>query len=278
MTFNPRYLNEQTNMNTMNVSARDAMNLMPARLSRSFPQDIQTELANVEMEMMQSVVKARLRAVQQMSDLRLYQQVTNTSINNAKSIRGPSPAKGLDLLGSASSSTIRLPTSQRQTPLSMAPSPHCLRASPTNSFNINTNFVNPTVTINDNASTKTKESSASTPKQPATLNEDGSRLYINVIQDWDVMCGRGGRSNHHSGNKRYRHVVSDIKLMYRRTEAKAVKTDLSRAIVEHVCDYGGRFIKQEGGANGRYYVLTKAEARKKTSQALRETKALKWTL
>ena len=56
-----------------------------------------------------------------------------------------------------------------------------------------------------------------------------------------------------------------------------MKTDLSRAIVEHVCNYGGRFVKKED-MTGRYYILTKAEARKKTSQALRETKELKWTL
>ena len=67
-----------------------------------------------------------------------------------------------------------------------------------------------------------------------------------------------------------------MKMMYRKTEAKAIKTDLSRAIVEHVCNYGGRFIKKDDNT-GRYYVLTKAEARKKTSQALRETKELKWT-
>jgi hypothetical protein len=71
-------------------------------------------------------------------------------------------------------------------------------------------------------------------------------------------------------------VVSEMKASYRVTEAKARKTDLSRAIVDHVCQYGGRFLKKD--ASNRYYVLTKAEARKKTSQALRETKELKWTL
>jgi hypothetical protein len=65
--------------------------------------------------------------------------------------------------------------------------------------------------------------------------------------------------------------------MYKKSEAKAIKTDLSRAIVDHVCKYGGRFIKKEV-TTGRYYVLTRGEARKKTSQALREAKALKWTV
>ena len=101
------------------------------------------------------------------------------------------------------------------------------------------------------------------------------KVYIDTIRDTDVLCGRGGRSNHHIGNKRYR-LISEMKITYKGTEAKSNKTDLSRASVDHVCRYGGRFIKKEE-STGRYYVLTRGEARKKTSQALRESKALKWT-
>lgn len=102
-------------------------------------------------------------------------------------------------------------------------------------------------------------------------------MYANIILFASIIFLAGGKSNHHLGNKRYRQVVSEMKNMYRSTEAKTVKTDLSRAIVDHVCSYGGRFVKKDS-ASGRYYLLTKAEARKKTSQALRETKALKWTM
>jgi len=76
--------------------------------------------------------------------------------------------------------------------------------------------------------------------------------------------------------------------------SKSAKTDLSRAIVHHVYHtYGGRFLKYQTGSAGKtgktdndndsgdhgsYYVeLTPAEARKKTSQALRESKQVKWT-
>jgi hypothetical protein len=45
--------------------------------------------------------------------------------------------------------------------------------------------------------------------------------------------------------------------------------------VAYIHNYGGRFLKK--GNDGRYFVMTDAEARKKTSQALRETKQLKWT-
>jgi hypothetical protein len=87
------------------------------------------------------------------------------------------------------------------------------------------------------------------------------RFYVDNIRVTDVLCGRGGRSNHHPGNKRYRQVIGEMKAMYQKMEAKSMKTDLSRAIVEHCCRYGARFVKKETNT-GRYYILTKAEARK----------------
>ena len=109
-----------------------------------------------------------------------------------------------------------------------------------------------------------------------TASPRQNKLYIDAIRDLDILCGRGGRTNHHPGNKRYRRVVSEMKSMYRNQGAKSNKTDLSRCIVNHVCRYGGRFIKKEE-ETGRYFVLSRGEARRKTSQALREAKALKWT-
>jgi len=117
-------------------------------------------------------------------------------------------------------------------------------------------------------------SATSSTEEP--LASGASRIYIVEVRPTDILCGRGGRSNHHPGNKRYRQIVGNIKFAYQQCPAKTLKTDLSRAIIESCYSYGARFIKQESN-DGRYYVLTKAEARKKTSQALRETKALKWT-
>lgn len=71
--------------------------------------------------------------------------------------------------------------------------------------------------------------------------------------------------------------MSEMKADYRSTDYKKAKTKLSLAIVDHVREYGGRFIKKDA-ATGQYYILDNIEARKKTSQALRETKTLKWTL
>jgi hypothetical protein len=73
----------------------------------------------------------------------------------------------------------------------------------------------------------------------------------------------------------YREVIIDMKKSYRKIDSKAAKTDLSRAIVDHVHKYGGRFLKKDPKV-GEYYVLTLDEARRKTAQCLRETKDPIW--
>jgi hypothetical protein len=138
--------------------------------------------------------------------------------------------------------------------------------------NNNSNTNNPATAPTSSSNMTTYSPSPSSPNRRDTV-----KLFVDEIRESDVLCGRGARSNHNSGNKRYRLVVSEMKASYRTTEAKTRKTDLSRAIVDHVCQYGGRFLKKDSHT-GNYYILTKAEARKKTSQALRETKELKWTL
>mmetsp|Transcript_951 Transcript_951/g.1177 ORF Transcript_951/g.1177 Transcript_951/m.1177 type:complete len:325 (+) Transcript_951:173-1147(+) len=99
-----------------------------------------------------------------------------------------------------------------------------------------------------------------------------------AIQEWDILSGRGGKSNHHPGNKRFRQVVDEMKSKYRTTNVKTDKTALSKAIVDYVEGYGGRFLTRKNGKPGHYRIMAKAESRKKTSQALRETKELKWKL
>jgi hypothetical protein len=105
----------------------------------------------------------------------------------------------------------------------------------------------------------------------------GRKDIVDDPTDCDILCGRGGRSNHHPGNKRYRQVVSEMKASYKTIGSKAAKTGLSSAIVDHVYNYGGRFLKKMDGKPGKYQVLSVIEGRKKTSQALREAKDAKWT-
>jgi hypothetical protein len=258
---------DQLRMNSMNVPPMDGRGALAGSLyvdtssnnngiffpSRMNRMGMGMGMAEVEMQMMQTVMNARrLRAAQQINELRMLQAKTNTSIAT-KSNTGPATLKDLNLLGSVSTNVIPVsPFSKR--------------------LDNDSNKATVKLSIDEVEQCAAKED----PVEQSPSVEETPTMYIDTIQEWDVLCGRGGRSNHHPGNKRYRHVVSEMKMMYRRSEAKAIKTDLSRAIVEHCCNYGGRFIKNDS-KSGRYYVLTKAEARKKTSQALRETKALKWT-
>ncbi|KAI2498689.1 hypothetical protein MHU86_15811 [Fragilaria crotonensis] len=98
------------------------------------------------------------------------------------------------------------------------------------------------------------------------------------IRDDDILGGRGGRTNNHEGNKRFRKIVADMKGTYRETGVKTDKTALSRGIVEYVHTKGGRFLIETTNDQVDWRVMTKEESRKKTSQALRETKEIKWTI
>lgn len=133
----------------------------------------------------------------------------------------------------------------------------------------------PKVQCTDSATTTTTTKSKQLERKKESSNHP--RVYISHILDTDVLCGRGGRSNHHPGNKRYRQVVSDMKATYKNTDKKMKKTTLSWSIVDHVCNYGGRFIKKDS-VTGKYYLATRKEAQRKTSQALREHKDVKWMI
>ena len=73
-----------------------------------------------------------------------------------------------------------------------------------------------------------------------------------------------GESNNHVGNKRYRKVVDERKVEYRKINSKQrkLKTVFVRDIVSHINKCGGRFIDVD--SKGKYYVVTMEKARKKT--------------
>lgn len=93
-----------------------------------------------------------------------------------------------------------------------------------------------------------------------------TKEYV-IVSDLDVYLGRGGRSNHHPGNKRYRDEVEQTRPWYRELEDKDKKTDLSESLVLFVQGYGGRFLEQDKHG---WFVINDVEARRKVSQALRE--------
>ena len=86
--------------------------------------------------------------------------------------------------------------------------------------------------------------------------------------DADVLCGRGGRTNHHPGNKLYLRLKEEIQDRYL-AASKNDKTAISQELVDGIHKRGGRFLEQDD-ATGDWFEITAVKARKKASQTLRE--------
>lgn len=86
----------------------------------------------------------------------------------------------------------------------------------------------------------------------------------------DVLCGRGGKINGHSGNRAFRSLVKQHQQIYLKAKKK-MKPNVAASIVAiiHGYDPPGRFLKKDV-ATGAWYSIGDDRAREKTSQALRE--------
>ncbi len=86
----------------------------------------------------------------------------------------------------------------------------------------------------------------------------------------DVICGRGGHSNKHPGNRLFRRLVNVNKALYQQTlsEKSSHKKLLSLSIIHAIRNQGGRFLRKQ---LGEWVVISSRQAYIKTSQALRET-------
>lgn len=87
----------------------------------------------------------------------------------------------------------------------------------------------------------------------------------------DVLCGRGGRINAHSGNVQFRDMVCERKKEYLDKNTKKLEKAHIAADVVHTIrnmEPGGRFLKEDSG--GLWYDIGDAKAIKKVGQALRE--------
>jgi len=103
---------------------------------------------------------------------------------------------------------------------------------------------------------------------------DGEEKVYREPTESDVLLGRGGLTNHHAGNKRYRHEIDQLKPWYHSCRTKSEKKELSALFLEYIHGYGGRFLEREEDT-GRWYLAPYRRARKKASQALRENKKQK---
>ena len=84
----------------------------------------------------------------------------------------------------------------------------------------------------------------------------------------DVLCGRGGKSNHHPGNEWYRNLIKSRRPLYR-ASAKHSKLVVATSIVHAVEQQNGRFLERDEHT-GFWYPVPHKRAVNKTSQGLRE--------
>lgn len=83
----------------------------------------------------------------------------------------------------------------------------------------------------------------------------------------DVLCGRGGLSNHHPGNRLFRRLIQANKSIHQRLTSTSQKQNLYKSIIVSIHSIGGRFVRKE---DGEWIEITCIEATAKVSQALRE--------
>ena len=84
--------------------------------------------------------------------------------------------------------------------------------------------------------------------------------------DTDVLCGRGGKAIHHSGNKKFRVIVKNFHPEYT-AKSRDKKREVAQKIVDIISDNKGRFLRI---TNKKWEEVDNDIAVDKTMQALRE--------
>jgi len=109
-----------------------------------------------------------------------------------------------------------------------------------------------------------------TSRSPTTKagGNGGSEERVVEPKEVDILCGRGGLSNHHPGNEWYRRLIRSNRPLYRACP-KHTKLLVSKAIVQAVQQQGGRFLERSR-RDGFWYAVPYKRAVDKTSQGLRE--------
>ena len=87
------------------------------------------------------------------------------------------------------------------------------------------------------------------------------------INEQDVLCGRGGKANTHSGNVFFHQLVKKKKSSYLEAH-KANKKLVAKSIVDEIRRKGGKFLKYD--EHGNLADIGDVCANEKTCQALRE--------
>jgi hypothetical protein len=121
-------------------------------------------------------------------------------------------------------------------------------------------YIESTPIVAGAAASSTKE------KAPKTRREVDMSRSIEPTDD-DVLLGRGGFTNTHPGNIRFRDKALELRPWYEASD-KEQKFQISKILLESVTEKGSRFLERE--EDGLWYEVVGDGARKKASQALRE--------
>lgn len=97
---------------------------------------------------------------------------------------------------------------------------------------------------------------------------DTKQSIHRILAD-DVLCGRGGETNHFTGNCQYRSLVKAFQKLYIESKRRE-KPKIAQCIVYTVRKAGGRFLKRTDPGSNAWVDVGNTKAREKTSQALRE--------
>lgn len=96
--------------------------------------------------------------------------------------------------------------------------------------------------------------------------------FISDVKSDDVLCGRGGATNSHSGNRAFRGLVKAYQHQYLAAKKKD-KPSVAFRVVEEIRKKGGRFLRKCNMVQGKEVLwmdIGDDAAREKTCQALRE--------
>jgi hypothetical protein len=115
-----------------------------------------------------------------------------------------------------------------------------------------------------NASSMKAKKTSKKKKKPKRVIDEG---HICIPTDDDILFGRGGYTNSHPGNIRFREKALEFRPVYERS-SKEEKYNISQMLLEAVTSEGARFL--EKGQDGEWHQVIGNGARKKASQALRE--------
>ena len=86
----------------------------------------------------------------------------------------------------------------------------------------------------------------------------------------DILRGRGGLTNRHPGNMKFRDEARKLRGNYRNKDCtRQEKFILSQQLANRVKEYGGRFLEKKKGSD-LWFEMSDKDARKKCSQGKRE--------